>query len=525
VNIRCFRESNLMQHGVERSSIECARLIRCGENPLDELTFRTASELADSIRQHRASSQEVLEAHLKRIAAQNPSLNAIVTLDEEQARRRSKEADEALARGEIWGPMHGVPVTIKDVFETAGMRTTSGFKPLADYVPEQDATVVARLRQAGAIILGKTNTPAMAGDEQTNNPLFGRTNNPWNLGRTPGGSSGGSAAAVASGMSPLDIGSDIGGSVRNPAHFCGVFSLKPSDYRVPFTGHIPPPPGSRGRGLLRYFLTPGPLARSVEDLTLALTIIAGPDELEWEVPPVPLAPSPARDLRELRFAWSDDFGVPVSTEIRTALKDLAAELARAGCRVERRDPPEFDFAQALQVYGELKEAALTVRSSPLHLPRFVWRALSEPLSHSNPTSRGLMRGAGATLQGYARALSQRDVFIVKMEHFLADWDAWLCPVAALPAYPHLPSRNPIEQLRATLEVDGQKIPYLMATSVYTGLFNLTGNPVVVLPLGCTKEGLPIGVQVVGKRWTDMALLAVAKQLVQVTGRFQPPPGT
>jgi amidase len=267
------------------------------------------------------------------------------------------------------------------------------------------------------------------------------------------------------------------------------------------------------------------MARSVADLGLSLTIIAGPDDREWEVPPVPLTPSPRRELRELCFAWSDDFGLPVSREIRAALEDLAAELARAGCRVERRDPPEFDFLQALQVYGELKEAALTVRASPLHVPRFVWRALSGPLFRSNPTSRGLMRGAGATLQSYARALSHRDVLIAKMEHFLVDWDAWLCPVAALPAYPHLPSRNPLEQLRATVKVDGQKIPYLMATGVYTGLFNLTGNPVVVIPLGCSKEGLPMGVQVVGKRWADMALLAVAEQLVQVTGPFRPPPGT
>jgi amidase len=491
---------------------------------LNELNFLTASELANLIRQRRVSSQEVLSAHLSHIAAHNHSLNAIVTLDEEGARQRAKEADGALAQGEIWGPLHGVPVTIKDVFETAGLRTTSGFKPLSSYIPKQDATVVARLRQAGAIIMGKTNTPEMAGDEQTNNSLFGRTNNPWEQNRTPGGSSGGSAAAVASGMSPLDIGSDIGGSVRNPAHFCGVFSLKPSDYRVPFTGHIPPPPGSKSRGLLRYFLTPGPLARSVEDLRLALTIIAGPDEREWEVPPVPLVPAPKRDLRELRFAWSDDFGFPLSVEIRTALAGLAAELSRAGCRVEHCNPPEFDFGQALQVYGELKEAAFTVRSSPLHLPRSLWRTLSEMVPDSNPTVRGLMRGAGDNLQHYASALSQRDIFIAKMEGFLNNWDAWVCPVAALPAYPHLPSRNPIEQLRATVEMDGQKIPYLLATSVYTAPFNLMGNPVVVLPLAQTKDGLPIGVQVVGKRWDDMALLAVADQLMHVTGGFRFPRG-
>ena len=491
---------------------------------MDELTFLTASELANLIRQRKVSSQDVLTAHLNHIATHNSSLNAIVTLDEERSRQRAKEADEALVHGEIWGPLHGVPVTIKDVFETAGLRTTSGFKPLASYIPKQDATVVARLRQAGAVIMGKTNTPEMAGDEQTCNPLFGRTNNPWNLDRTPGGSSGGSAAAVASGMTPLDIGSDIGGSVRNPAHFCGVFSLKPSDYRVPFTGHIPPPPGSKSRGLLRYFLTPGPLARSVEDLRLALTVIAGPDERQWEVPPVLLEPVPERDLRELRFAWSDDFGFPLSEEIRTALAELAAELSHSGCHVEHCNPPEFDFGQALRVYGELKEAAFTVRSSPLHLPRFLWRTLSGMVSDSNPTVRGLMRGAGDNLRNYASALSQRDIFIAKMEGFLNNWDAWLCPVAALPAYPHLSSRNPIEQLHATVEMGGQKIPYILATSAYTALFNLTGNPVVVVPLAQTKAGLPIGVQVVGKRWNDIALLAVAEQLTHVTGGFRFPPG-
>jgi amidase len=494
------------------------------EVTMNDLNFLPAVELARLIRERGVSSQEVLQAHLAQIAARNPALNAVVTLDEARARQRAKEADDALARGASWGPLHGVPVTVKDVFETEGMRTTASFKPLADYVPTRDATVVARLRAAGAIVLGKTNTPEMAGDEQTNSPLFGRTNNPWNVARTPGGSSGGSAAAVASGMSPLDIGSDIGGSVRNPAHFCGVFSLKPSDYLVPFTGHIPPPPGSKGRGLLRYFLTPGPLARSIEDLRLTLTILAGPDEREWEVPPVQLVAGTAGELRDLRFCWSDDFGIPVAADIRAAMADLVAELVRAGCRVERREPPEFDYSQALQVYGELKEAALTLKDSPLHLPRFAWRALSRGVAASNPTARGLMRGAGANLRSYAGAMSQRDVFIDKMQRFLAECDAWLCPVAALAAYPHLPARNPIEQLRATVEVDGQSVPYLLATSVFTGLFNLTGNPVVVVPLALSKDGLPIGVQLVGRRWDDMRLLAVAEQVTRVTGGFRRPPG-
>lgn len=491
---------------------------------MSELNFCSAHDLASWIREGKVSAQEVLEAHLQQIATHNPALNAIVTLDEEQARQQAKDADSALAQGNLCGPLHGVPVTVKDVFETAGLRTTSGFKPLATYVPKQDATVVARLRQAGAIILGKTNTPALAGDEQTNNTLFGRTNNPWDLKRTPGGSSGGSAAAVASGMSPLDIGSDIGGSVRNPAHFCGVFSLKPTDYRIPFTGHIPPPPGTNTRGLLRYFLTPGPLARSVEDLRLALTIMAGPDERMWEAPPVPLAPEPARPLSTLRLAWSDDFGLPVAAEIRTALAELAKELVGAGCHVERRDPAAFDYSQALQVYGELKEAALTLKRAPLPVPRLLWRLLATQIPKPYPLMRGLVRGIGANLSIYATALSQRDLFIAKLEAFLQDWDAWLCPVAVLPAYPHLPTLNPMAQLRATVTVDGQKLPYLMATGAYTGLFNLTGHPVIVLPLTRTKEGLPIGVQVVGRRWHEMALLTVVEQLNKVTGSFQRPPG-
>jgi len=490
---------------------------------MTELPDLTAVELADAIRQRRASSQEVLEAHLRRIAARNPAILAIVTLDEEGARRRAREADEALARGEMWGPLHGVPVTIKDVFETAGLRTTSSFKPLASYVPKQDATVVRQLRQAGAIILGKTNTPELANDEQTDSPIFGRTNNPWNLERTPGGSSGGSAAAIASGMSPLDVGSDIGGSVRNPAHFCGVFSLKPGDQRVPFSGHIPPPPGSKGRGLLRHFLTPGPLARSVADLRLALTVIAGPDERQWEVPPVPLATAPARSLRELRIAWTDGLGLPVAAEIRAGLAGLAQELAKAGCRIERCAPPDFDVLHALELYGEIKQAAFSVHSTPMSLPRFFWRVVAGFIPHSNPTSRGIVGGIGINLQEYARAMSQRDVLIFKMEQFLAEWDAWLVPVAACPAYPHLPAHNPIEQLRARVEVDGKQMPYLLATSVYTGLFNLTGNPVVVLPLGRSAEGLPFGVQVVGRRWQEMALLDVAEQLTQFTGPFQFPP--
>lgn len=488
-----------------------------------QIVFRTASQLAQAIQRREFSAVEVLEAHLDHIARHNSTLNAIVTLDAESARQRANEADAALARGENWGPLHGVPVTIKDLFETAGLRTTAGFRPLAGYVPQRDATVVARLRAAGAIILGKTNLPPMAAGIQTDNPVFGRTNNPWDVTRTPGGSSGGSAAAVAAGLSPLDIGSDQGGSIRIPAHFCGVFGLKPSEHSVSSAGHIPPPPGLP-RDLFRYLLSVGPLARSVEDLRLALSVIAGPDHRRGEVPPLAPAAMPQRPLRERRFAWMDDFGgVPVTAEARSALARLAGLLEQAGCRVERCSPPKFDFAQALLVQAELTGSMMFARSFSARLPRFLFRALSHAAPKRDPLARGYIQGASPTLLSYADALSYRDLYIYLLEQFLADWDAWLCPVTSILAFPHR-KMNATEALRASLEVDGIKTPYNMATGAYTTVFSLTGSPVVVLPVAHSEEGLPIGVQVVGRRWRDMELLAVAEQLAEVTGPFQCPPG-
>src|SRR5437667_7893031 len=237
-----------------------------------DIVFSSTTQLAAAIRAGHISATEVLEAHLAQIDTHNPALNAIVTMDAEQARKRAHEADEALARGEVWGPLHGVPFTLKDAHATAGLRTTTGFPPLAHYVPQEDGTVAARLRAAGGILMGKTNVPVMLADFQTSNPIFGRTNNPWDTARTPGGSSGGAAAALASGMTPFEIGTDLSASIRLPAHFCGVFGLKPTEHRVSLDGLIPglPPPPS-----VRIMSCIGPMARTVTDLALLYSIIAG----------------------------------------------------------------------------------------------------------------------------------------------------------------------------------------------------------------------------------------------------------
>ena len=478
---------------------------------MDDLVFSSAKELAAGILNRMVSAVEVVEAHLAQIERHNPQINVIVTLNEAQARARAREADQALARGEVWGPLHGVPITIKDGFATAGIKTTSGFPPLADFVPDVDAPVVGRLRSAGAILLGKTNLPTFSLDTQADNPLFGRTNNPWDLSLTSGGSTGG-AAAVAAGLSPLELGADLGGSVRIPAHCCGTYSLKPTDYRLPGGGYHPTPqPEPADTGGPAQLSVAGPLARSVDDLALAFQIMAGPDSQHWTVPPVPVEPLPVRKPDQLRLAWIDDFGgVPVEAETRAVIAGLAGMLAQAGARVERRLPEAFDLNAVWETWGELVACALGQNPGIAAL-------LGASVDAQDPTSRGMYRGLSFNLADYQASLVKRSTFIHALEVFFEKWDALICPVMSVPAFAHCPKDTPIL-------VDGQSVSYWPATISYTCPFNLTGHPVVVVPAGHTQSGLPIGVQLVGRRWGEMPLLAIAKSLDGVMEGFRRPPG-
>lgn len=491
---------------------------------MSEIVFFSAGQLAQMIRERTVSSVEVVKAYLAQIAKHNDRLNAIVTLNETQAIDQARLADSAISNNEMWGPLHGVPITVKDIFETAGLRTTAGYKPLANYIPERDATVVARLRAAGAIILGKTNTAELAGDFQSTNDLYQRVNNPWNLDCTAGGSSGGSAAAIAAGLSPLELGNDIAGSIRQPAHFCGVFGLKPTDRRVPNTGHIPEVPGMPK--CIRQMLTVGCLARSVEDLQLCFSSIAGVDPQQPDIPPVPLDLPEEKSLHSLRVAWTDGWSeVPVAADIQAALQGVAKELERAGVPVQSWIPEDFDLAAMLQIYNRLS-AFNNVYAQPIDLDAvrktipFMFREATQGektlrnlsnLSHLLPTL------LNPTLKGYFEALTQRDRIIARMDEALKPWDVWLCPVAITAAFSHRPKGTAIE-------VGDRQIPYLLASGAYTMPFNLTGHPVAVIPIGQTKTGLPIGMQIVGKRWREMELLAIARQLAEIVGAFQSPPG-
>lgn len=455
-----------------------------------DIVFSSTTHLATAIRAGHVSATEVLQAHLAQIDAHNPTLNAVITLDAERACERAREADAALARGEHWGPLHGLPFTLKDAHATAGMRTTTGFPPLADYVPTIDSTVTARLKAAGGILMGKTNVYMLLGDPaQTTNPIFGRTNNPWNVERTPGGSSGGAAAALAAGMTPFDIGTDLSASIRVPAHFCGVCGLKPTEQRVPLTGLIPGLPTPRS---VRIMSCIGPMARSVDDLALLYSIIAGPDGRDTEVQPVPVDEVPHLALKHLRIAFAPTFPcLLVAREIRAAVEELAKQLRPLCAAVEEAALPAVDFNQELPRAGALI-GMIT--------------GAFQPEEQERPT----------TLAQYLEALDWRDQSILAWEQFFEQWDMLLCPPSMVTAFPHCAPGSP-------LRVDGQEVIYL-AVSGHGTLFNYSGHPAVVLPYTLDRDGLPIGIQLVGKRWEESRLLAVAKALSEVTGPFQRPSG-
>ena len=491
---------------------------------MSSLVFTPAYQLARMIRDKTVSAKEVLEAYLEQIEKHNPQINAIATLDEEAARKRATKADEAIAKGEIWGQLHGVPITIKDTFETSGLLTTAGYKPLKNYIPSQDATVVARLRQAGAIIIGKTNLAEMASDFQSTNELFGRVNNPWNLDYTSGGSSGGSAAAIAAGFSALDLGNDCSGSTRQPAHFCGVFALKPTDRRIPTTGHIPEAPGMPK--CIRQLMTVGSFARSLEDLRLCLSLTVGADPRQPDTPPVPLDKPLSKSLQNLKIAWMDGWDeIPVTSELKGAMGTVARKLTKVNANVEHWKPLQFDLKEALHVCNQLT-ALNFVYSQPADfdaakkaLP-VMFRETTEgekELRNLSNLSQFLPSLLNPTLKGYFEILTKRDYLISQMDKALDPWDAWLCPVAMTTAFTHRPKG-------AAIEIKGRKVPYFLANAAHTMVFNLTGHPVVVIPIGHTESGLPIGMQIIGKRWQDMGLLAIAQEINGVAGDFQYPPG-
>jgi amidase len=482
-----------------------------------DIAFRSALELAIAIRNREIGSRELLEHYLKRVEQYNPQINAIVTLDAERARKRADEADAALARGEYWGPLHGLPMTIKDTIETAGLRTTAGAPVHADHVPTRDAPTVARLKAAGAVVFGKTNTPVFAMDGQSYNPLFGVTNNPWDLTRSPGGSSGGAAAALAAGLTGLELGSDIGGSIRNPAHYCGVFGHKPTFDIIPLRGHIPGPPGALTGADIAVI---GPLARSAKDLSLTLSILAGPDEDEGAAWRLEL-PSPRHGaLREYRVAaWLDDPACPIDNAVRTRHEEAITVLRKEGVRVDDQARPGFQFADALRTYLRLLWSATSPGDPPELFQNFV--EMAGQLSHDDDSYLAhLAHGTVLRHRDWLLLNEARAQYRTYWAEFFKNYDVLLCPITPTAAILHDHS----EPMTArTLQVNGQSRPYLDIIS-WAGVIGMAYLPVTMAPVGRTSQGLPVGLQVVGPYLEDRTTIDFVRRLSDVLGGFEAPPG-
>ena len=462
---------------------------------MDEIIFSSATQLAQGIRDKTFSSQEVVEAYLKRIEEVNSKINAVVQSAAERAVLEAREADEALARGELKGALHGVPITIKDSFDTEGVVSTGGTMGRAGFVPERDATVVSRLRAAGAILLGKTNTPELTMSGETDNLIYGRTNNPYDLSRTCGGSSGGAGAIIAAGGSPLDLGTDTGGSIRYPCHNCGIAGLKPTSGRVPRTGHII----SYDMGAAESLTVVGPMARRVEDLELTLPIIAGPDYRDPAIVPVPLRDSNEVDLRSLRIAYYADNGQMSPTpETAQALRDAAAALSDAGAATTEGLPDALsglddDLLTLIGADGWAWGDRLLEKygTTEIHPWLNMWKEMSEPLSVGD----------------YTALLEELDRFRGAMISFMESYDLIVCPVTAFPALPHGTS------------YDDQNIHGFS----YSSVFNITGWPAAIVRVGTSPEGLPIGIQMVAQPWREDVSLAAARHIESAFGGWQRPP--
>ena len=387
---------------------------------MEELIYASAVTIARNIRDKNVSAAEVVDAHLQRIDQVNPALNAVVQSAADRARAEAREADEALARGEIKGPLHGVPMTIKDSLDSEGVISTGGTKGRASFVPDRDSTVVARLRAAGAILMGKTNTPELTLAGETDNLVYGPTNNPYDLARTPGGSSGGAGAIIAAGGSPLDMGSDTGGSIRLPAHFCGIAGLKPNSGRVPRTGHIVP----YALGAVDSMTQNGPMARYVEDLALTLPIIAGIDSWDPAIVPMPLGDPDAVDLKSLRVAVHTDNGIMTPTpETIDTINRAAAALADIGVPVEERLPDAIHDSAGLA-------SKLSAADGRAWVQRILQRAGTTEV-HSWLQKR-IDDAEPMEIDEFTALLEEVDTFRSAMHTFMRDYDVILCPGVRLP---------------------------------------------------------------------------------------------
>ena len=479
-------------------------------------SYRSATDLVDAIATGQVSAVELTEAAIARIERHDATLNAVCVPDFDRARAAAREADVARTRGEA-RPLLGVPMTVKESFHVAGLPTTWGIPEFKDFVADNDALAVARVKAAGAVVLGKTNVPLGLADLQSHNAIYGTTRNPWNPDRTPGGSSGGSAAALAAGYGALSLGSDIGGSLRNPAHYCGVYAHKPTFGLLPTRGHTPPAVPVVPTELDLAVI--GPMARSAADLALLLHILAEPDELTLGAAYRLALPAPRHaDLANYRVLVFDDHPLlPTAATVRAAIEELATKLVDSGATVTRESPLLPDQAQAARLYMRMLMSALGA-----YFPPDIYEHARAKAATLDADDRSLTaertRGSVLSHRDWIVADAQRSVLRQQWRELFAEFDVVISPVTPTPAFPHDHS----EQESRRISIDGTEYDYFDQVAL-AGVASLPGLPATVFPVAMSEEGLPIGAQAIGPMYGDRTTIRFAELVEREFGGFTPPP--
>lgn len=487
---------------------------------MKQYIYKSASELAKLIRDGKATSSDIVKEHLEQIQAHNDKLNALISIFEEEALREAELCDQEVKEGNFRGPLHGVPVTIKEQFWIKGKKSNTNFKMLKDFVAPEDAVIVDRIRKSGAIILGQTNVPKNLLDYQVAGDIYPEGKNPYNLDYSPGGSTGGGAAALSAGLTPLELGGDFGGSIRVPASFCGLYGLKPTEKTVPSHGNIPL--AKNANTFIVHMVQAGPLARTIEDVELLWKVIVGPHESDRTVPDINWQKAANNSLSDYKVAWADGWpGFKTSAPISQAIKSLAEKLNSNGCKIEKKIPDETIHQDSLKTFVGLFPYIIA-QGNPWLVRNIIkmqlYSGFLKGLKKEFPDlARTMNHAFKFNANHYGEMLLQRSLITQRWEKFFMVYDFLICPVAFGPAYKRC-------KIGRKLNYDGKEMIYINYTWPYVACFNASGNPSITIPLGLSEEGLPIGVQIVGKYWSEPVLIHFAKQIAPLTQGFVQPEG-
>ena len=483
---------------------------------MPEYIYKSAIELAHLIKKGRATSTDVVKEHLARIKKFNPELNAVVISLEDEAIKTAAQYDQEMVQGQLRGPLHGVPMTVKEQFWVKGTKSTINFKMLKDWVAPDDAIVVQRLKNAGAILLGKTNVPKNLTDYQVSGDLYPDGKNPYNLEHSPGGSSGGSSAALAAGMIPIELGGDFGGSIRNPSNYCGLYGMKPTENTVPGNGVAPQPKGARG--FVFHMAQAGPMARTIEDMELLWKIIRGPHHSDRNTPRIEWKDPQNKKLSDYRIAWVDGWpGYEASQETKSLIKNFIDLLNKHNCLTEKTGPTNNLHTRSLSLFVRLFSQLIS-QNAPWFIKPLMKAQLKKGLLNGiGKFQTELNQGFKNSFIHYSETMGIRAGIVSEWEQFFEKFDLLVCPASFGPAFKRRKIGTPIEY-------DGKKLTYINYAWPYLACFNASGHPGMNLPLGIGQHGLPVGIQIVGPYWSEPDLIHFAKLVSAFTEGFVIPPG-